>query len=63
VLKFNKRDLATNYNIQIKRSNLAIKHITMLFKSSIYAIVFHNRPNCVEFYDVDLQQAANNNQF
>jgi hypothetical protein len=39
-----------------------VRHIALLFKTSNYAIVFEDKPNRVEFYDIDLQQSTAHSQ-
>ena len=42
------------HNIHIKRQKLKIRELALLYKTTIYGIVFDDKPNQVEFYDIDL---------
>lgn len=44
------------------KGNLNLNHVGILFKTSLYPMVFADKPNKVEFYDIDLQQIKANIQ-
>jgi len=60
ILEFTTHKLETLYNAKVNRGNLLLRHLAVLFKTSIYGMVFEDKPNKVEFYDVDLQQIQAN---
>ena len=43
------------YNIQIKRPSLKLNLVSILYKTSMYAMNFADKPKQVEFYDIDIQ--------
>ena len=55
VLDFsNHESILLKYNIKVNRQNIALNHLALLFKTPMYAMVFENKPNQVEFYDIDI---------
>ena len=59
ILDFNHKSLLDKHNIIIKRQKLELRDIALMYKTSNYAMVFEDKSNIVEFYDVDLKQSQN----